>query len=130
MKRTLCALAFGVAVLASTPGFAQHGGHEGHGAIAMDETQMLAASTPSDGAVLDEAPRTIGLTFTHPVVLQTVAITGPDGAPVRATFRRPNAATSSYSIALPDLASGAYETRWTASGMGHDMAGLLRFTVQ
>lgn len=130
MKRTLFVFAFGVAVLASAPAFAQHDGHEGHGVATMDETQMLASSTPADGAVLNEAPRTIALRFAHPVMLQTVSVTGPEGAPVRATFRRPNAATSSYSIALPDLASGAYEARWTASGMGHDMAGQLQFIVE
>lgn len=100
--------------------------HAVHGAAA----QMLAASTPSDGAVLAEAPRTLALTFAHPVMLQTVAITGPNGSPVNATFRRPNAPTASYSVALPALASGAYEARWTASGSGHSMNGVVRFTVQ
>lgn len=104
-----------------------HGGddHSQHGASA----QMLAGSTPADGAVLAQAPRTLALTFAHPVVLQTVAITGPAG-PVRATFRRPNAATASYSVALPTLSAGAYEARWTATGQGHSMEGVVRFSVQ
>jgi methionine-rich copper-binding protein CopC len=133
MRRTLFVLAMGVALAAVGPALAQHDGHAGHGAqadAAMDQAQMLASSTPADGAVLAQAPRTIALTFAHPVMLQTVAITGPDGSPVRATFRRPNAATAHYSIALPSLASGAYQARWAASGMGHDMAGAIRFTVQ
>lgn len=128
MKRILCA-----AVLASLPMAAwadhNHGHgeqHAGHGAT----TQMLAASTPSEGAVLAQSPPTLALTFAHPVILQTVAITGPDGAPVGATFRRPNAPAASYSVALPALTSGAYEARWTASGGGHAMDGVIRFTVQ
>lgn len=129
MKRILFAV-----VVAMTPAVAwadhnhSHGQdqHATHGATA----QMLAASTPSDGAVLAEAPRTLAFTFAHPVMLQTVAIAGPDGSPVSATFRRPNAPTASYSVALPTLASGAYEARWTASGSGHSMNGVVRFTVQ
>lgn len=107
-------------------GQADHGAHDTHNAAA---DSMLAASTPSDGAILAEAPRTLSLTFAHPVMLQTVAITGPDG-PVRATFRRPSAATGSYAIALPALDAGAYEARWTATGQGHSMNGVVRFTVQ
>jgi methionine-rich copper-binding protein CopC len=99
--------------------------HSDHSASA----GMLAASTPSDGAVLAAAPRTLALTFSHPVVLQTVAITGPNG-PVRATFRRPGAAAASYAIALPALGAGAYEANWTANGQGHSMNGVVRFTVQ
>lgn len=128
MRRTLFALTVGLTLAAGVPALAQHEGHGG--AHAMGETQMLASSTPADGAVLAEAPRTLALTFAHPVTLQTVAITGPDGEPVRATFRRPAAAAAAYAIALPELGSGAYEARWTASGMGHEMAGTLRFTVQ
>lgn len=90
---------------------------------------MLAGSMPTDGAVLAQAPRTLALTFAHPVVLQTVAITGPNG-PVRASFRRPSAATASYSVALPALGEGTYEARWTATGQGHNMQGVVRFTVQ
>ena len=103
---------------------AAHAAHGDHGAM-----QMLAGSTPADGAVLAGAPRSLALTFAHPVILRTVSITGPAG-PVRANFRRPSAATASYSVALPALAAGAYEARWTASGEGHDMEGVIRFTIQ
>lgn len=101
----------------------EHAGHAGN-------AQMLAASTPSDGAILADAPRILALTFEHPVILQTVAITGPGGAPVSATFRRPSAATATYAVALPTLTSGAYEARWSASAQGHGMEGVVRFTVQ
>lgn len=127
MKRILLVLVMAAAPMAA---WANHGHgdnqHAGHNATA----QMLAASTPSDGAVLAAAPRTLALTFAHPVMLQTVAITGPNGSPVNATFRRPNAPAASYSVALPALDSGAYEARWAASGGGHEMNGVIRFTVQ
>ena len=95
--------------------------------------QMLAASTPSDGAVLAQAPRTLALTFAHPVVLQTVAITGPNAEPVR--YPDPDIVVldkrfAKYKIGNTTLAAGAYEARWTAAGQGHNMNGVVRFTVQ
>ena len=88
------------------------------------------SSSPANGAALAEAPRALTLNFMHPVMLQTVAVTGPNDAPVRATFRRANAPTLSWSVALPQLAPGAYSARWTASGGGHQMEGVVAFTVQ
>lgn len=91
---------------------------------------MLSSSDPADGASLDAAPRTLSLTFKHPVLLKTVLVAGPGEAKVAATFRRPTSATSAYSIALSDLTSGEYTVNWTATGMGHSMQGSLRFSVQ
>ena len=127
MKRILFAI-----VIAMTPmaAWADHNHGDDQHAEHNATVQMLAASTPSDGAILAEAPRTLAFTFAHPVMLQTVAITGPNGSPVNATFRRPNAPAASYSVALPALASGGYEARWTANGSGHSMNGVIRFTVQ
>lgn len=125
--------AFVVAGLAvAAPAFADHGrhGHDTHAPAARPAGEMLASSTPANGAVLAEAPRTLALTFTHPVMLQTVAVTGPNEAPVRATFRRPTAAAATYAVALPELAPGQYRARWTASGHGHQMAGEVTFTVE
>jgi methionine-rich copper-binding protein CopC len=119
-----------VVAMAPTAASADHNHGQSQHADHNAAAQMLAASTPSDGAVLAEPPRTLALTFAHPVVLQTVAITGPNSAPVNASFRPTNAAAASHSIALPALASGAYEARWTASGGGHTMDGVVRFTVQ
>ncbi|ANP46747.1 copper resistance CopC family protein [Candidatus Viadribacter manganicus] len=130
MKRILFALAM---VAAPMPAFADHThehGQDQHADHNAASSQMLAASTPSDGATLAVAPRTMALTFAHPVMLQTVAITGPNNTPVNASFRRPSAPTGAYSVALPALAAGAYEARWTASGAGHSMNGVIRFTVQ
>lgn len=92
--------------------------------------EMLTSSVPANGAVLAQAPRSLALTFMHPVTLQTVAIANAQGAPIRATFRRPPAATANYAVALPALTSGAYTARWTATGGGHTMQGTLAFTVR
>lgn len=93
-------------------------------------TNMLASSTPANGATLASAPRVLALQFTHPVLLQTVAIANAQGTPVRANFRRPTSPTAAYSIALPPLTSGVYSARWAATGGGHTMQGSLGFTVR
>jgi methionine-rich copper-binding protein CopC len=128
MRRALFALIAGCGLAFAAPAAAQHSGHESQGA--QHSGDMLAASAPADGAVLNEAPRTLTLTFAHPVMLQRVAITGPNGAPVQGTFRRAASPTASYAIALPELADGAYEARWSATGQGHAMDGVVRFSVQ
>jgi len=105
-----------------------HGGHgeRPHGAA----QSMLAGSTPSDGAVLAEAPRTLALTFAHPVTLQRLHVAGPSGA-LHTSFSAADAAAATYAITLPaNLGSGAYEVRWTASGQGHTMSGVINFTIQ
>lgn len=131
MKQLVSVVA--AAVLAATPAMAQHSGHGGHTAppvASQSSDDMLASSNPTDGAVLAEAPRALSLIFAHPVMLQTVVITGPNDAPVRGTFRRPASPTSTYAVALPELAAGQYRARWTASGHGHQMAGELSFTIE
>ncbi|MBY0565497.1 MAG: copper resistance protein CopC [Hyphomonadaceae bacterium] len=128
--KQLVFVALAAAALAAPPALAQHGGHGAPAAASQSSDDMLASSSPANGAVLAEAPRTLALTFAHPVVLQTVAITGPDDAPVRATFRRPGSPTATYAVALPQLAAGRYRARWTASGHGHAMAGEVSFTIE
>lgn len=134
MKRMILGVAMLAAAIIAAPALAQttdpHAGHTGHGASEMPMGDMLTASIPANNAVLTQSPRALSLTFMHPVMLQTVSVSGPGDAPVQATFRRPQAPTLSYSIALPTLSVGAYHVRWTASGGGHEMSGELHFTVQ
>jgi methionine-rich copper-binding protein CopC len=126
---SLHALALAAALAIASPAMAQH--HDGsHTGMTMDMNNMLTSSTPANGAVLKQAPRTLTLVFSHPVTLQTVAITGPGDARVAATFRRPNAPKTSYAIALPQLTAGAYSAKWSASGGGHKMEGAVGFSVQ
>lgn len=120
------------AAVALSPGFAfaDHGhGDRDHAAHAAAQG-VLIGSTPSDGAVLAEAPRSLALTFEHPVILQRLTVAGPSG-PVNASFRPANSAEASYTVLLPaGLAAGSYSVRWTASGEGHEMSGTIRFVVQ
>ncbi len=131
MKQVLTAIAVAGALFAAQA-YAQRGGHGGHDSTEHAHTAaMLASSMPADGAVLAQSPRTLTLVFAHPVMLQTVALNDEAGAAVQgATFRRAATASTTYSVALPTMESGAYQVRWTATGSGHDMQGQLGFTVE
>lgn len=117
MKRLMIALALAFAPATSLA-------QEAHG----DNAEVV--SVPADDAVLATAPSNLSLTFQHAVVLTQVQVHGPGHTNIPLSFTAPSAATVSYSIPLPALASGAYEVHWNATGDGHAMEGTLHFTVQ
>lgn len=117
MKRIMMALAL---VLGPGSALAQ----EAHG----DSGEVVSA--PADDAVLATAPANISLTFEHAVILTQVQVHGPGHANIAVNHTAPAAAQTAYTIALPSLASGAYEVHWNATGDGQAMEGTLHFTVQ
>lgn len=106
--------------LCATPALAQ----ETHG----DSGEVV--SVPADDAVLAAAPAALSLTFEHAVVLTEVQVHGPGHTAIPIAFTASGAATTSYSIPLPALSSGAYEVHWSGTGDGHAMQGTLHFTIQ
>lgn len=118
MKRFIVALA--LALAPAPAAFAQ----EAHG----DNAEVV--SVPADDAVLVQAPSNISLTFEHAVVLTSVEVHAAGEVVVPVSFTAASAASTTYSIPLPALASGAYEVHWSATGDGHAMEGTLHFTVQ
>jgi len=118
VKRLIMALA--LAFAPATAAFAQ----DTHG----DNAEVV--SVPADDAVLAQAPTAISLTFEHAVVLTRVEVHAAGEVAVPISFTAATAASTSYSIALPTLTSGAYEVHWNATGDGHAMEGTLHFTVQ
>lgn len=129
MRKSIVALAFGVAALA-TPAGAQVYDHSTH--LPGMNHGMLASSDPSDGAVLDQAPQALTLNFQHAVTLQSITIASGDATPTALTWRRSEHPARSYSISLPALTNGAHEIAFTAAGTGgsHTMSGRIRFTVR
>ncbi|NWG54828.1 MAG: copper resistance protein CopC [Hydrogenophilaceae bacterium] len=117
MKRLMIALAL---ALAPATALAQ----ETHG----DNAEVVSA--PADDAVLAAAPSNISLTFEHAVILTQVQVHGPGHTPIPVSHTAPTSPQAAYVIALPALASGAYEVHWNATGDGHAMEGTLHFTVQ
>lgn len=128
MRRLFFALAMSATFLA--PAAAQVYDHTTH--IPGMNHAMLASSSPADGAILDQAPRALTLTFIHAVKLQTLTVTNANGVAVPVTWDRPTHPIPTHRIALPALASGAYRVSFTATGTGgiDTMPGVVRFTVR
>jgi methionine-rich copper-binding protein CopC len=129
MRRLVFALAMS-AVAFGLPAAAQVWDHNTH--LPGMNHGMLASSSPADGAVLDDAPPALSLTFIHAVRLQTLTITDTNGVTVPLTWARPSHPVTTYSIALPALANGLYQVAYTATGTGgtDTMSGMIRFTVR
>ena len=91
---------------------------------------QLISTDPPDGAVLDTAPASVGLTFSEDVldISTTVVVAGPSGSvPTTASVDG-----TTVTAALPaDLPDGAYTVTWrVVSGDGHPVQGSFGFTVQ
>ncbi|HEX8568855.1 MAG TPA: copper resistance CopC family protein [Caulobacteraceae bacterium] len=129
MKTLLLAAA--VAALAAAPALADHGPKkDAHSHAAPAAKSMLKASSPASGATVSGSPKTLTLTFVHPMTLKTVALTGPSGKTVAVPVAAagPRAHTS---VALPALAPGAWRAAYKAvAADGHAATGLVRFTVR
>jgi len=92
---------------------------------------VLVASDPADGAVLEEAPDTLTLTFDERVATHPTGsdVHDPSGLPLPVTE---SASGRTLSIALPpDLADGSYVVYWRviSAGDDHPIAGVLTFSV-
>ena len=92
------------------------------------ETQLLARSTPADGATVAAPVNNLQLKFARPVRLIEVTLDGPDGlSPMMITAL---AETTDYQIPLPGLTRGKYRVNWRASAAGRSYDGVLNFTVR
>jgi methionine-rich copper-binding protein CopC len=133
MFRTVLAVAAGA--LFASPALAQHAhgqahaghdAHAGHGAHAGMKTTV----TPADGSTVEGSPPALVLNFSHPMALQAVALTGPDGR-TTALPVAPAAPAAEAKVAFPTLQPGAWRAAWKAVGAdGHAMTGVVRFTVE
>ncbi|HSO29520.1 MAG TPA: copper resistance CopC family protein [Candidatus Sulfomarinibacteraceae bacterium] len=113
----LRAAATGLLLLLALPG----------GALA-DAT--LIASTPADGAVLTTVPPEAILEFDHPLTGASSFVVLDDSGATAATGEPDPADTTVMRAALPALAPGTYQVRWTAgSDDGHIVRGAFGFTV-
>jgi methionine-rich copper-binding protein CopC len=90
----------------------------------------LVSSRPRDGAVLENAPVELTLTFARPAALTGLTITpaGGQAFPVQVQSADP---TPSVVAVIPALPPGAYQVRWTATGAdGRPLQGVIRFTIR
>ena len=92
------------------------------------ETQLLARSTPANGATVAAPVNAMQLKFAKPVRLIEVTLDGPDGlSPMMITAV---AETTDYSIPLPGLPGGNYRVNWRANASGRAYEGAISFTVR
>lgn len=93
----------------------------------------LLASTPADGAVLDQAPVELSLTFDLAVPLDTVSATWTGRSGVRAdltAFRYGPSGDTEVVAALPPDLVGEVTLRWRLVGPdGHPITGRIQFSV-
>ena len=91
---------------------------------------QLISTDPPDGAVLDTAPASVGLTFSEDVldISTTVVVAGPDGSVPTTASVDGTTVTAPLPADLPD---GAYTVTWrVVSSDGHPVQGSFGFTVQ
>ncbi|MEY9863171.1 copper transport protein [Catenulispora sp. GAS73] len=95
----------------------------------------LAASTPSQGAVLGSEPTQVGLRFSEEIVLKlsAVKVIGPDGRRLDAgALRAGLSGADSLAVDLaPDARHGTFVVVWqvTAADDGHASSGTVMFAV-
>ena len=90
----------------------------------------LTEASPANGAVANESPEALTLTFNEDVQLLKLTLADTDNKPVTTEFKPSSASQRSFSVALPVLAKGAYTVNWTIMGDdGHKVEGNYTFSV-
>ena len=90
----------------------------------------LSGAMPGDGAVVNEPPKTIDLSFTEEVRLLRVSISSAERGEIDTGFTPSAEAASRFAVALPALGKGAYIVNWTIMGDdSHRVEGDFAFTV-
>lgn len=90
----------------------------------------LRSSIPAAGAQLQVAPKSLTLTFGEKVRLAVLTLTA-DGKDVPVTLDRSASPAPQVTVALPELAAGKYEVRWSALSVddGHVSKGTFEFAI-
>lgn len=92
-------------------------------------TEAISTS-PESGAVLEQSPPHIRITFAAPARLTAAVVTQADGSERKLRFA-PRGSASTFTIEDPALAIGRNEVRWTAlSQDGHVVSGTIVLTVR
>ena len=91
----------------------------------------LGTAVPEDGAVLEQAPPHIVLTFTKPIRMTRVRMTHDAGDAVDLDLGDQTAFATRFELQLEDMGSGLYRIEWRGlSDDGHVMRSSFAFRVQ
>ena len=100
------------------------------GATAAVAHSKKEATTPANGAVLQQAPETIGMTFDTPMRVTLVRLTDSAGVEIDISRTGGMTATPDFVATPAALSTGEYTVEWRGlSGDGHPMQGSFSFTV-
>lgn len=86
---------------------------------------------PADGAVLEAAPETIGMTFDKPMRVTMLRLTDAEGAERAVTRSDGMAPVTAFEAAPAALGPGAYTVEWRGLAEdGHPMEGRFSFEIR
>ncbi|MDQ0316294.1 copper resistance CopC family protein [Amorphus orientalis] len=87
-------------------------------------------TTPPDGAVLEAAPQSIGMSFDKPMRITLIRLTGADGESHDLERTDDMAPVREFEATPGDLAPGTYTVDWRGlSDDGHPMEGSFSFEI-
>ena len=90
----------------------------------------IKSTLPANNAILKQAPKALLLNFKAPVRLMKVTLLDTNQEAVNIGFKPTAKADKSFSVALPTLSLGKYQTNWIILGKdGHKIKGNFVFTV-
>ncbi len=85
---------------------------------------------PADGAILDTAPRKIGVNFGHKMNVEAVIISTFTGEMIEMDISEIGE-TDHFMLDAPELQADDYIVDWRARGSdGHIMSGSFAFTIE
>lgn len=91
----------------------------------------LAEASPADGAVLDQPPQEVVLTFTGELLEMNPAIIVSDSSGQSLTDNSLRIDAQTATLPLPDLVDGDYQVDWSVvSSDGHRIQGSYEFSVE
>ncbi len=91
---------------------------------------LLTASTPLNGAVLDQTPPVISLSFAKATTIRQIVLTNGAGQRLPVAAALPLQPVASFMSALVRLDPGTYKLRWRGSDDVGETGGTLAFTLQ
>jgi len=91
----------------------------------------LTASSPENGAVLNEAPTTLELKFKGQVKLVKVILSGDNIDESKLSVEPDKGFDNNFTLTLPSLTSGKYTISWMVMGADtHKITGEISFNVK
>jgi methionine-rich copper-binding protein CopC len=91
----------------------------------------LRSSVPEDGAIINESPVELSISFRQNVRLVEVTLINAQGDFVAFDFEAPEEEGTTFSWSLPPLSAGYYRVSWVAmGGDAHNVRGEFTFSVK